>query len=73
MAHVKIPIFKDKSIKNSRSMIHGDQEALGYPQRPQQAQTRRKTEKVTLPCSNKSTCYFFVGKKKFHSSPNLRI
>ena len=41
MTHVYMLFFKDKSISNSPSVIQGDQEALGHPQRPRQAQPRR--------------------------------
>ena len=41
MKHVYMLFFKDKSISNSPSVIQGDQEALGHPQRPRQAQPRR--------------------------------
>ena len=36
MTHVYMLFFKDKLIQNSPSMIQGDQEALGHPQRPRQ-------------------------------------
>ena len=38
MVHVYILFFKGKSIKNGPSVIQGDQDALGHPQRPRQAQ-----------------------------------
>ena len=38
MAHVYILFFKDKLIKNGPSVIQGDQDALGHPQRFCQAQ-----------------------------------
>ena len=38
MKHVYMLFFKDKSIENGPSMIQGDQEAFGHPQRPFQGQ-----------------------------------
>ena len=40
MTHVYMLFFKDKSIENGPSLIQGDQDALGHPQRPRQAQPR---------------------------------
>ena len=38
MAHVYVLFFKDRLIKNSPSMLQGDQDALRHPQQPCQAQ-----------------------------------
>ena len=38
MTHVYMLFFKDKSIEDGPSMIQGDQEAFGHPQRPFQGQ-----------------------------------
>ena len=43
MAHVYVIFFKDKLIKNSPSLIQGDRDALGHPQKPRQTQPASTT------------------------------